>query len=198
MTSLEPAKPSQFGDLMRALLLGVLCVVSLSAGALSLTGFTNNLVGYLLEQVSTPGQFEVRADVAEDDPSGRTALVNVRIVDATGVWFTAERIAFAWSPARLLRGEVQIDELALEDAHLMRLPQVPPAASAPDKAAAPALNAHVPWPRSPIAAYLKTMVIRNMRIADTVLPGGLVFNANGSLRDEGDEQSLQLTLSKRG
>jgi translocation and assembly module TamB len=196
MTSLEPAKPSQFGDLMRALLLGVLCVVSLSAGALSLTGFTNNLVGYLLEQVSTPGQFEVRADVAEDDPSGRTALVNVRIVDATGVWFTAERIAFAWSPARLLRGEVQIDELALEDAHLMRLPQVPPAASAPDKAAAPASNAHVPWPRSPIAAYLKTMVIRNMRIADTVLPGGLVFNANGSLRDEGDEQSLQLTLKR--
>ena len=185
---------SKLGFFRRWLIVASPLAAPLAVGALSISGFKNNLVGYLLDRISTPGQFEVRAEIAEDDPSGRSALVNLRILDAAGVWFRAERLAFTWSPTRLLSGEVQIDELALEGGHLIRLPtvQANTAANVP----ASVEESAVAWPRSPITAHVKAIVIRNMRIANAVLPGGIQFDANGALQDEGDLQSFALELQR--
>ncbi|MCB1744988.1 MAG: hypothetical protein KDK91_31770, partial [Gammaproteobacteria bacterium] len=162
--------------------------------ALSISGFKNDLVEFLLEQVSVPGEFEIRAGRIEQLESGGTVLEEVRIIDSQGVWFTAARFDFSWSPSRLLRGEVQIDHLNLVGGRLNRLPVAKPAPSESTRAAD--TPARGDWPRSPIALLIKRVSIRDMQVSDSVLPQRLGFDANGALRDDGNEQSLQLDLTR--
>jgi translocation and assembly module TamB len=167
----------------------------MAAPALSINGLKNDLVQFLLAKISVPGQFEIRARSVENDAAGRTVLVGVEVFDARGRWFDAQRIALAWSPARLLRGEVQIDQLEIADATLARLPQLPP--PSPSASATPvARDARPGWPRSPITTHLKSVALKQFHISAEVLPQAVAFDARGNARDEGDVQQLALDVTR--
>lgn len=167
------------------------CLSAPAAQALSIGGFKNSLVTFLLEKISVPGEFEVIADEVSSPSSGTSVLKGLRVSDATGVWFRAEQLSFSFSPSKLLLGQVQIDEIILERAHLERLPVVKAA-----KDAAPQLEATVAWPRSPIAVNIPKVAITSMRVSEAIVAQAVTFDATGSLRDQGDEQSLSLSVKR--
>jgi len=100
------------------MLLAASLAACMGAQALSLPGFKNALIDFLLEKISIPGEFEVTTESVQTLSDKSTVLVGVRIADASGVWFQARRLAFSWRPSRLLDGEVQIDTLSLEQGRL--------------------------------------------------------------------------------
>ncbi|MCH9675127.1 MAG: hypothetical protein K0U93_27030, partial [Gammaproteobacteria bacterium] len=174
----------------------VLCfgiILSAPTHAFSLAGAKNKLVDFLLEKVSVPGEFEVKAESVSDGTDGGTVLNGITIVDAKGVWFRAESFELAWSPTRLVRGDVQIDRLHLTKGRLLRLPSAAPSAAEADDEPSTEGGG---WPRSPITVLIADLQIRDMQISEGVLAQPLSFDASGKLADEGDEQSLQLNISR--
>ena len=163
------------------------------APALSISGVKNRMIEFLIEKISVPGQFELVADRIEDVEGGST-LHGVRISDAQGVWFEAERLVLRWQAARLLRGEVQIDELGIHRGRLARAPVIPgtqtPEPSGDEE------TASGEWPRSPITMRVDKLQIRDMQISDTLLPQAIAFDANGGMQDEGEIQSLSLSITR--
>ncbi|MGK0173238.1 MAG: translocation and assembly module TamB, partial [Gammaproteobacteria bacterium] len=164
--------------------------------AFSLGDLKSGLVTFLLEKVSVPGQFEIRADKIARADAGSSELVGVHISDANGEWFFAERFILEWSPSRLLKGEVEINRLELRKPHLKRLPVLPPLT---DAEAAPVEGETKPlgeWPRSPIALLVREIIITGFQASDAVVPGGLTFDGKAALADDGDTQSAELSLTR--
>ena len=84
---------------MRATLL-ILALVALllpaPAGAqIRLPSIKNKLIELALDQVSSPGSFEITAGDIEDLEGGVTSLADVQVSDNEGVWLTLERLNFA-------------------------------------------------------------------------------------------------------
>ena len=71
-----------------------------------LPSFKNKLIDLALNQISSPGSFEITAGAIEEPGDGVTSLVDVTISDGEGVWLTLERLNFAWQPKLLLSGEL--------------------------------------------------------------------------------------------
>jgi translocation and assembly module TamB len=196
---------SSHWSLVRSALLGLLLlgVTPVSSG-LSISGFQNDLVNLLLGKLSIPGQFDVRADSVDEVGTGRAVLIGLHISDANGEWFRASRFVIEWSPTALLGGEARIDQMTLKDGHLLRLPSTGSSGSVTGSdpssvvgaAGEPPSPRVINWPRSPIALTVGAMRISNMRVASSVLPGGIAFDAVGSLRDRGDQQSLTLVVTR--
>lgn len=172
--------------------------------ALSLQGFRNDLVNLLLDKISVPGQFVVRADAVEDADGRRAVLTGLTVSDDRGVWFSAARLVFEWNPTALLRGEARITELRLDSGRLVRLPNTPPAtpsgnentAGTPTGPAPATSDAPTPWPRAPLALSVAALIVNDMQIADTVAPGGIAFDARGKFADAGPEQAATLNLTR--
>ena len=169
-----------------------------TAAALSLSGIKSGMIEFLIEKISVPGKFELAADLVENNTEGGTTLHGVQVSDRQGVWFEAERFVLLWRAKRLLRGEVQIDELGIHGGRLQRLPvfeedgqQAKPAGK--EAEAEPTAGG---WPRSPITFRVDKLEIRDMRVPDTILPQAIAFDANGGMQDEGDTQSLILSLKR--
>jgi hypothetical protein len=76
-----------------AVLLLTASLFSASAQALSISGFKNSLITFLLEKISVPGEFEVLADEVQSPSNGSSILKGVRISDARGVWFKAAQLS---------------------------------------------------------------------------------------------------------
>ncbi|MFT5445918.1 MAG: translocation and assembly module TamB [Gammaproteobacteria bacterium] len=176
---------------LRLAVLLLACLFAPSSQALSIGGFKNSLVTFLLEKISVPGEFEVAADEVSSPSNGSSVLKGVRVSDAKGVWFRAAQLSFSFSPSKLLLGQVQIDEILIDGGHLERLPAVKSGQDTVEQADAP-----LAWPRSPIAVNIPKVAITSMRISDAVLAQTVTFDATGSLRDEGDEQSLTLSVKR--
>ncbi|MGB0748939.1 MAG: translocation/assembly module TamB domain-containing protein [Magnetospiraceae bacterium] len=182
---------------MRALRIFLVAFVLLGlappAQAFSLANFDNDLVRFLLEQVSVEGEFEIQAEDIIDSADGGTELRGVKIADASGVWFEARSFIFTWEPSRLLKGEVEIGRLALDGARMHRLPSGNEVSAVDDGEAE---ESDFSWPRSPITLFIRKLAITDMLIAEGVLPQALAFDALGAVRDEGDEQSLALKITR--
>jgi autotransporter translocation and assembly factor TamB len=91
----------------------------------------------------------------------------------------------------LLLGQVRIDSINIKRAHLERLPVVKAA-----KDAEPQPEAVAAWPRSPISVSIPKIEITSMRVSEAILAQAVTFDASGSLRDQGDEQSLALSVKR--
>ena len=93
------------------------------AGAqIRLPSIKNSLIQLALDQISSPGSFEITAGAIEDLDGGVTSLVDVRVSDDKGAWLVAERFNFAWQPDRLLSGELAITRLELIGVTVSRPP----------------------------------------------------------------------------
>ena len=163
----------------------------------SLTGFQNSMIEFLIDQLSTEGELEIKVEEVAEDAEGESLLRGLSIADSEGVWFTAETIDFAWDPSRLLSGEVEFSRLRMTGVRVLRPPVVPPSEAPPEPEDPDApLIPEIAWPRSPLTMRVDGLALTDVRIAEPVLGHALAFDATGALRDEGDEQSARLALTR--
>ena len=187
---------------MRWLAITLLAVTLFAAGPaqaiFSLLGIKNSMVEFLLEQISTEGVLEITAEEVEEPGDGVTVIRGLKVADSQGVWFTAERLNFSWSPSRLLRGEVEFSNLSMEDIDILRQPTIPEGeeAEALDAATPTVEDGAFEWPRSPLVLRIDRMALDRVRIAEEVIGHALAFDAEGAARDEGDIQSAKLDLRR--
>jgi len=184
---------------MRATLL-ILALVALllpaPAGAqIRLPSIKNKLIELALDQVSSPGSFEITAGEIEDLEGGVTSLADVQVSDNEGVWLTLERLNFAWQPDALLSGELAITRLELIGITVSRPPSE--TAEPPElKPQEPSGRGIFDWPRAPIALSIKGVRLERVQIAEGVLPQAIAFDAEGRAFDKGDLQELALSLRR--
>jgi autotransporter translocation and assembly factor TamB len=160
-----------------------------------LPSIKNRLIELALDQISSPGSFEVTAGAVEDLEGGVTSLVDVRVSDGEGVWLSLERLNFAWAPDRLLAGELAITKLELIGLDVARPPSE--AAEPPElKPQEPWQRGPFDWPRAPISVTVEGLRIERARIAEGVLPQAIRFDAEGRAVDKGELQEVALDLRR--
>ncbi len=100
-------------------------------------------------------------------------LSKVRLRDADGVWFEADRIAVAWQPELALSGRYVIDAAVIKDGHLLREPELP----GPDN----------PRPKSSHYPSIRvgTFKAENFRVDEPVLALSLDLDGGVELRPDG-------------
>lgn len=191
MTRLRPFVP----------LLLVIALALPAAAQFSFLGLKNSLVDFVFEQISVPGELEISAEGVEDAEDGSTEIVGLSVADADGVWLSVERLSLNWSPSSILVGDLEINRLAATGVTVLRAPN----ASAvdvevkEDSELAKTDDEPFDWPRSPINTRIDSMELIRVVIAPGLAPDlpGIAFDATGAARDEGDEQSLRLNLTRR-
>lgn len=181
---------------MRKLLIVTLVAVLAvpAAAQLSFLGIKNSMVQFLFDQLSTEGEFEIKAETVEEPEDGVTAITGLTIADADGIWFRAESLDFAWSPSRLLLGEIEFSSLAMRDVRVLRQPAAQPAPE-PEADEEPG-ELTIAWPRSPLTLRIERLALENTVIAEPVLGHALAFDATGAAQDEGDIQAVVLNLTR--
>ncbi len=155
----------------------------------------HELVELALDQLRSPGSFDVRVGAVEDAADGRTRLLEVQVSDGTGTWMTVDRLAFAWQPKRLLTGELAISDLDIAGVTVRRAPAAE--AEWPELEPQPSWRQHVlDWPRAPIALALDRIRLQQVDIREGVLPQAVRFDAEGRLHDRDDVQVIALTVRR--
>lgn len=197
MTAARPLRRTRWRARTAAALAlaGALGLSEPAAAQVSVLGLKNQLVQFLLEQIGTPGAFEITADRVTEPAEGVTALEGVAVSDGEGVWMTAAEIAFDWTPSALLAGRVEIGRLTITDLDVARTPGSANLEGGALNDADPAPP--FAWPRAPIALRVDAFELRDVFIADGVFSHAIRFDGDGAVRDEGDAQRLQLTLTRR-
>ncbi|HEU0221983.1 MAG TPA: hypothetical protein VFR34_07210, partial [Paracoccaceae bacterium] len=179
------------------LALCILIASGLAAGAESIFDVRSQLVQFLLRQVSSPGSFEVTVEGVDSPGEGVTRLRGLKVADGAGTWIEAAFVSLSWNPSRLLRGELEIPQILVEDLAILRPPA--PGSEAPELAERPPDPTASPfdWPRSPIALRIDELRLERVSVAEGVLAQAIRFDAVGAARDEGDQQSVRLELTRR-
>lgn len=155
----------------------------------------NELIELALDQLRSPGSFDVSVGSAEDGADGLTNLLDVRISDGSGVWATVERVAFAWQPRRLLAGELAISHLEIAGAAVLRSPAAE--AEWPELDTQPPWQQHLlDWPRAPIALALDRILLKRFEVREGVLPQPIRFDAEGRMHDREGVQEIALSLRR--
>lgn len=187
---------------MRRLILPLFLAASLlmpwnADARLSLLGLKNSLVQFALQRINVPGSLEITVEGVERDEDGATELVGVAVADGTGVWLRIERVGVGWTPSRLLRGELAITRLAATNVQVLRQPRPgpeEPAAAAAEEDGGPV---QIRWPRAPLTVSVDGLRFNNVTVAAGVLGGRpLAFDAEGSLRDERNDQTATFNLTR--
>ncbi|MEM1343684.1 MAG: hypothetical protein AAGI34_03775, partial [Pseudomonadota bacterium] len=167
-----------------------------AAAQISIFNLRNSLVQFALEQISTPG-LTITAEDVIDPEEGGTQLVGVKVADGEGVWLEIDRLTLAWNARRILVAELEINELSASGVRVLRQPA--PVEVVVEEGAEIAAEDGEPfdWPRSPIATRIEELRLDRVFIAPGVIAApSIAFDATGNLVDEGDEQSLQLRVSR--
>ena len=155
----------------------------------------HELVELALDQLRSPGSFDVTVGAVEDAADGRTRLLDVQVSDGMGTWMTMDRLAFVWQPKRLLAGELAISELDIAGVTVTRAPAAE--AEWPELEPQPSWQQHVlDWPRSPIALALDRIRLQRVDIRAGVLPQAVRFDAEGRLHDREGVQVIALTVRR--
>ncbi|MEM7497249.1 MAG: translocation/assembly module TamB domain-containing protein [Pseudomonadota bacterium] len=185
---------------MRRLTIATLVLAGLlappAAAQLSFLGLKNNLVQLLLDQISVPGEFEVTADEVIEPEDGSTALRGLAIADADGIWLRIGQVSLDWNATALLGGTVEIRRLAAQDVEYLRAPGAAVTVKE-DEEPAEEDEAGFEWPRAPLTTIVEELRLERVRIAPgAIAEQGLAFDAVGSARDEGDDQALNLEVTR--
>ena len=155
----------------------------------------HELIELALDQLRSPGSFDVTVGAVEDTADGRTRLLDVQVSDGTGIWLTVDRLAFAWRPKRLLAGELAISDLDITGVTVTRAPTAE--AEWPELEPQPSWRRHLlDWPRSPIALALDRIRLQRVEFRAGVLPQAIRFDAEGRLHDREDVQAIALSARR--
>jgi translocation and assembly module TamB len=162
---------------------------------ISLLGIKSALVQFALERINVPGSLEITVERLEKVEDDATDLVGLTVADRDGVWLRIDRVSMGWIPRRLVRGELAITRLAATNVQVLRQPvfggDAAPVATPADG------PVKIAWPRAPLTVAADGLALNGVTIAAGVVgEQAVTFNAEGRLRDEGDEQSATFSLTR--
>lgn len=178
-----------------ALLLAVAAVIPARADLLGFS-FQSNLIAVLLDQISDPGSFEVKASEVIEPDDGLTELRGVTVADNEGVWITIERATLEWTPEALAIGAVIISRLEIEGMTVRRGPSEDAEAPVLEEVEAEEERGLFDWPRAPLTLVIAGIKLEDITIAEGVLPQAISFDATGFVQDQGDVQILRFDVTR--
>ncbi|GIX15325.1 MAG: translocation/assembly module TamB [Paracoccaceae bacterium] len=125
-----------------------------------------------------------------------TRLIGLRVADGAGVWLEAGSVSLSWNAARLLRGELDIPQILVEDLTMLRPPA--PGAEPPElrTGGADASPSPFDWPRAPVPVILGELRIERAFLDAPVLGQAIRFDARGRAEDQGDIQAVALSVTR--
>ncbi|WPZ35209.1 translocation/assembly module TamB domain-containing protein [Thalassobaculum sp. OXR-137] len=123
--------------LRRALLilggtLGILAVAVLGLLALANTDWGRARIIALVEDATADGPVRVSIGAIDGTLPGRIELLDVSAYDSRGEFARAGSLVLDWDVLDLLGGRVSVNALALADARLDRIPELPPTPEEPE------------------------------------------------------------------
>ncbi|MEM5518373.1 translocation/assembly module TamB domain-containing protein [Henriciella sp. AS95] len=158
-------------------LAGLLALVLLALVALRFaaqSGFGRNFVEARIEAASPSGQ-DIEVEDLSGDLLGEFRIGKLTVADKNGVWLIAENIYADWKPFALRRRALLIDDLDADLIHVLRRPVLEPGEQTESGGSFPLR-----------AGELDSLVIRELRTDEGVLPRALTLGIEGLARVERD------------
>ncbi|HZA65857.1 MAG TPA: translocation/assembly module TamB domain-containing protein [Geminicoccaceae bacterium] len=115
-------------------------------------------------------------------------LAQLRVADAEGAWLEIDDAQVSWSPAALLRGRLEIDQLSARRLALLRLPPGEETEESEESEPLPEL------PRSVPPVVLRRLDVEELELGQAVLGERAVFSLQGELNTPDDGRAVSLTL----
>ncbi|MEO0911962.1 MAG: hypothetical protein AAFY59_03090, partial [Pseudomonadota bacterium] len=111
---------------MRTLLLLLLGLLAFTAPAPAQEGSDDNgfIIGLLEDSLSTETR-KIRLSGVEGVLSSAASVARITISDQDGIWLQIEDARIVWNRSALLRGRVEVEELAAEKISIPRGPGPP-------------------------------------------------------------------------
>mgnify|MGYP000382871622 CR=1 FL=1 len=166
-----------------------LCLgLCLSAPALAQdTSEPTYLEGLLQNALSGDGRV-VTVEGFEGAWSSSATIKSLRIADSQGEWLSLENLRLIWSRAALLRGQLEVQELSVEDLVVLRAPITPATAPSPEASG-------FALPDLPVGIHLDALKIERAHLAAALVGQDLDFSFAGSaeLADGSGQAQLQIT-----
>jgi len=112
-------------------------------------------------------------------------LDRITVSDQTGVWLTAEKVSLQWSPFKLLRRRLFIEDLGVEYVGLRRIPEATGKPSNEDK--------RIPqWPGLLSRLRVERMGMKRLEVGESIMGEASTFHLEGffsSEREKGEVSS---------
>ena len=124
--------------------------------------------------------------------SSQARIASLTIADTEGVWLTLNNVVLDWSRASLLRGIVQVAELAADEVIVARKPVADPNAVPSPEAAGFAL------PELPVSVNIEKLEAKHIILEAPVLGQKVEGTLSASARLTGGEGSADVLLSRFG
>jgi autotransporter translocation and assembly factor TamB len=136
------------------------------------------LASEITQQASTPGEMQVTIGRLDGDLLRRIELFDIAASDAKGRWISVRSVAIEWRPFDLVRGRLTLDNVAIRDAALQRLPE--PSPDAKKATLAEQLDALRALP----AIRIASLGVEDLTLAEPVLGQRAVLRAAGRVDTE--------------
>ncbi len=148
-------------------------------------GFITN---FLEEKLSGAGR-TITIDGFEGALSSRATFQQITIADTEGVWLTLKDGAIQWQRSALLRGRVDVKELAAAEIILPRLPK--------SEAAQPtAETTEFALPDLPVSIEIEKIMAGRVDIGEPVIGEAAVVSVDGNMSLDGGEGTADLTVNR--
>ncbi|MGY3438997.1 MULTISPECIES: translocation/assembly module TamB domain-containing protein [unclassified Marinovum] len=144
--------------------------------------------GILEDALSAPGR-SVRIEGFSGALSSRATIDEITVTDPDGVWVTARGVALDWNRSALLRGQVIIEEISIEELLLPRKP-LPAEGETPSPEASGAFS----LPELPVSVDIAEMRIDRMVVGETVFgqAAEVMFTGSAKLAGGAGETALEI------
>ncbi|NBJ10891.1 translocation/assembly module TamB domain-containing protein [Microvirga arsenatis] len=119
--------------------------------------------------------------------SSNAVIRDVRIADRDGVWLNLDRARLVWSRTALLRGRLQVNELAIDRLQVLRRPR-PPEENAP-------VSDEPILPELPVRVVVDRFALQELAFGEPVLGTAARLSAQGSAQIGNPSEGLDLAFA---
>jgi translocation and assembly module TamB len=173
----------------RALLLVLLLLPGLSRAQDTSEADRGFLTALIEDNLSGAGR-EVRLQGFAGALSSRATIDTLTIADAEGVWLTIRGAALQWNRSALLRGRIEVAELAAEEIVIDRVPAAQET-GLPETAAEP-----FRIPDLPVSVEIGTLDVARLVLGAPILGERVEARVSGALSLSGGTADAALTLDR--
>ncbi|MGJ8585861.1 MAG: translocation/assembly module TamB domain-containing protein [Marinosulfonomonas sp.] len=146
------------------------------------------LTRFLQDSLSGAGR-EVSIDGFAGALSSRATIERMTFSDDKGVWFIITNVALDWNRLRVLRGEIDINELSAETLEIKRPPETPGQAPSPEASV-------FSLPDLPVSVDIDKIAIGSLILDEPVLGEKFTATLDGTMKLEGGTGSADISLNR--
>jgi len=172
---------------------GILVIAAFTVVAVRLVLATKTAQTYVTERVlnmiDIPGQ-AVAVAATDGKWPGNIVLSGITVSDRLGVWLRIDRLTLAWHPARLLRGQIDIESVVAGTVTMARAPE-----------GSQSGGARAPFDVDGLVRILQNvqidrLAINTISLAPVVIGEAITANATGRLGADAGRKVLRLEVQR--